>query len=227
MKFSTPPPNTAFAITSGAAWPAIRSRPIGSGPHTCTGRWPGGHFLECPPVGDRREQGRPRRNRDPWRRAHRGGGGRRTAATLALQIKGTNPTVAEIAGTWPPAPQRCARNHQHETKAEALHGTVLADRSFDNGYALPGEQRPEWLRAVGTELNTTCVPRAFPGNLKAAGVPLGHLEPARTPTIAEVRGRLPWNGRRLEHSALRYHAGRCVGLPTSSRSDDRETSGGT
>lgn len=140
MKFTKPAANQAFAISTAPAWPSIAFETDAQGAHTWNWTLAWGTFKKS---GSEKTAG------NTWDAAQaiaNCGGALTVVATagtatasITVQIKGTNPSAAEVTQYLDTKPDSAgfAKIINHETKFQHFHkNTSEPVKSFDNGYGL-------------------------------------------------------------------------------------------
>lgn len=139
MKFTKPTPGATVTITSAPSWPAVEFETDAKGTHTW--RWTitwktftksgiettsGNRWTATTAITDR--------GGTLTVRAEAAGGW----ATITVQIRGTNPSAAEVAQYLAAKPNAAGFDKiiAHESKYRHFTGTGEPVKSFDNGYGI-------------------------------------------------------------------------------------------
>ena len=199
MKFTQPAASQTFTITSAPEWPAIEFETDAAGPHTWSWSLAWGAF---------KKSGKATTPGNTWdaKAAVADGGGTLTVraeaqqanATIAVSIKGTNPSAAEVGAylAKQPGADGFDKIVAHESKFKHFNAVNEPIKSFDNGYGMCQltTPTPTFEQVWNWKSNIDGGLKLFAQKVASATTYLGQAKRSHTPEQLKYEAVCRWNG---------------------------------
>jgi hypothetical protein len=199
MNITSPAPGAVFTISADAGWPSIPLQTDAQGAHSWTWTMTWGTFTKsgaATTAGNRWDAGPAITNYGGSLTVVATAGG--SSATIALQVKGTNPAPADVAqfANSRPNSDGFASIIQHETKSKHFNAANEPIKSFDKGYGLCQltNPAPTYEQAWNWKLNVDGGLALFAQKRAAAKTYLSQSGRTFTPEQLKFETVCRWNG---------------------------------